>query len=346
MLTIDGSFGEGGGQILRSALTLSLLTGTAFEIERIRAGRKQPGLRPQHLRALAAAATISGAAVEGAEIGSERFRFEPGPIKAGRYHFQIGTAGSTALVLQTIALPLAFAAERSVVEIVGGTHVPFSPAFDYLNEQWLWALRQMDLSVQLTLVRAGFYPKGGGTIRAVVLPQAGRPIKPMTQTHRGSLIEVTGTSAVANLPASVGDRQWRRAARRLDGAHIRHRIDAVHLPARGNCTVLSLVARFSHTQSCHVALGARAKPAERVADEALNEFFAHLETGACLDRHLGDQVLLPLALADGPSAFTTSKVTEHLRTNAEIIRQFLPARIEIDPRPDGSGLVQVEPARG
>ena len=346
MLTIDGSFGEGGGQILRSSLTLSLLTGTAFEIERIRAGRKQSGLRPQHLRAVAAAATISSARVEGAEIGSQRLRFEPGKIKPGRYYFKIGTAGSTSLVLHTVHLPLALAEGRSVVEIAGGTHVPFSPTFDYLSEQWLWALRLMDLSAQLTLERAGFYPKGGGAIRAEILPQAGRPIRPMMLTYRGSLVEVTGTSAVANLPASVGERQTRRAARRLAGAGIANRIETVSLPAVGKCTAVCLVARFAHTQACHTALGAPGKPAERVADEAADAFFAHLETRACLDRYLADQVLLPLALAEGPSAFTTSRVTDHLRTNAEVIRQFLPARIEIEPRPDGSGLVQVGPAGG
>ena len=346
MLTIDGSFGEGGGQILRSSLTLSLVTGTPFEIERIRAGRKRPGLMPQHLRAVAAAATISGAAVEGAEAGSQWLRFRPGPVRPGRYHFRIGTAGSTALVLQTIYLPLALAGARSLVEVAGGTHVPFSPTFDYLERHWAWALERMGLSVQLSLERAGFYPKGGGLIRAVIPPGRGRPIRPVNCTYRGRLVEVTGSSMVANLPESVGERQRRRVTHRLGGAGLAHAIDLVQPPARGKCTAVTLLARFAHAQSCHTALGERGKPAERVADEALDQFFAHLQTGACLDRYLADQVLLPLALAEGPSAFTTSKVTEHLKTNAEVVRRFLAVDIEIEPRPDGTGYVTIRPETG
>jgi RNA 3'-terminal phosphate cyclase (ATP) len=343
MLTIDGSMGEGGGQILRSSLTLSLVTGTSFQIEGIRSGRKNPGLQPQHLRAVAAAATVGGAAVAGADLGSTTLRFQPGRVKPGRYHFKIGTAGATSLVLQTVYLPLALAGHRSVVEIMGGTHVPFAPPFDYLEEQWLWALGLMGLSVQVTLVQAGFYPKGGGTIVAEVLPQEGRPIRPINLTYRGGLLEVVGRSAVANLPDAVGERQRRQAERRLAGAHIRHTIELVRLPAFGKCTVMRLTGRFGNAQSCHVTLGAVGKPAERVADEAVNDLFSHLDTEACLDRHLADQVLLPLALASGPSAFSTSKITPHLTTNAAVIQQFLPARIEVEPRVDGSGLVRVTP---
>lgn len=344
MLTIDGSFGEGGGQILRSSLTLALMTGTAFEIDRIRAGRKQPGLRPQHLRSVAAAATVSHAAVQGAEVGSQHLRFEPGPVTPGHYHFRIGTAGATSLVLQTIHLPLALAHERSVVTIAGGTHVPWSPAYHYLSELWLGMLELMGLCTRLTLEQAGFYPKGGGTIRAEILSQAGKPIRSITQTYRGALVEVTGISAVANLPDSVGERQRRRAAGRLDGLHIPHAIDLVRLPAMGKGTVLCLVAQFAQARSCHVALGAPGKPAERVADEALDDLLAHLHSNACLDRHLADQVLLPLAFAEGPSVFTTERITDHLTTNAEVIRQFLPARIDIRTQPDGTGRVAVEPA--
>jgi len=346
MLTIDGSFGEGGGQILRSSLTLSLVTGTPVEIINIRAGRKQPGLRPQHVRAVAAARTISRARVEGDKPGSDRLRFEPGPVTPGRYHFRIGTAGSTSLVLQTIHLPLSLADQRSVVEVAGGTHVPWSPAFDYLNEHWLWALRLMGLSTTLTLERAGFYPRGGGVMRAAILPQADRPIQPVTLTYRGRLVEVTGTSAVADLPDSVGKRQQQRACKRLDRAGIRNTIDLRRLHSIGKCTVLCVVARFDAAQSCHCALGAKGKPAERVADEALDGFFHHLETDTCVDPHLADQILLPLALADGPSAFTTSRVTGHLTTNAHVIQQFLPGRIEIEQRSDGTGLVRVEPESG
>jgi len=323
--------GEGGGQVLRTALSLSLLTQQSFTMNRIRANRAKPGLRPQHLAAVQAAAQISGATVEGDRQGSQALSFAPGPVRVGNYHFDIGTAGATPLVLQTLVLPLAMAPGDSLLTISGGTHVPWSPCFHYLDWHWRWYLQRMGIPVELTLVGAGFYPQGGGEVRACI-PGHARP-QGLTLNQRGALRRVRGLSAIANLPLAIAERQRDQALKRLrwltPQAEVTVEIDSLVAPhSRG--TLLLLQAEFEHSQACFFALGARGKPAEQVADEAVDALAKFLHTQGAIDPWLCDQLLLPLAIAKTPSQLHTSEVTLHLLTNAAVIRRFLPVAITVD----------------
>ncbi|WP_018233003.1 RNA 3'-terminal phosphate cyclase [Thioalkalivibrio thiocyanodenitrificans] len=341
MIHIDGTMGEGGGQVLRGSLTLALLSGRAVRLTRIRARRDRPGLGFQHRMAVHAAARISSARVEGDRVGSQDLEFVPGPVVPGDYHFDIGTAGNTSLVLQTVLLPLALARGPSTVGVTGGTHVPLSPCFHYLDWHWRVMLSRLGLSFDLGMITAGFYPQGGGEIHAAI--PGGARIDALNLCHRGRLLEVHGLSAVANLPEEIAQRQRGRALRRLRELDCPARIVLESMPARSQGTVLVLLARFEHGQACFFALGARGKRAERVADEAVDELLGFLATGGAVDRWLADQLLLPLACAGGPSAFRTSEVTLHLLTHAEVIRRFLPVTIRIDGELGEPGTVHVKP---
>jgi RNA 3'-terminal phosphate cyclase (ATP) len=343
MVTLDGSMGEGGGQIMRSALTLSLLTGQPFAIHHIRSARSNPGLRPQHLAAVSAAARISGAQVEGDRVGSQQLTFAPAAIQPGNYHFDIGTAGATSLVLQTVLLPLALAEKASQLTIAGGTHVPWSPCFHYLAWHWRPLLVSLGIPFDLSLLRAGFYPQGGGEI-AVVIPGGARPLA-MTRTTRGALQSIRGLSAVANLTLEIAERQRAQTLRRLHTLvpQVAAEILIESLPAWSRGTVLLLLAEFEQSQACFAALGERGKPAERVADEAVDGLASFLQSDGAIDPWLADQLLLPLALAREPSQIRTSTVTQHLLTNAAVIRQFLPVAIELDGPLGRSATVTITP---
>lgn len=338
MITLDGTIGEGGGQVLRSALSLSALTGKPFHLFNIRAGRPRPGLQPQHLTAVNAAAAICGAQMTGNTLGSKELFFHPGEITAGRYHFDIGTAGSTGLIVQTLFPPLARAASASEVTITGGTHVPWSPCFHYLERQWLPHVVRLGFRVGLKMERAGFYPKGGGRIRLIIEPTTG--LQTLQLTNRGNLVGLSGWSAVANLPLEIAERQKEQALRRL-GSRFPASIVTTSLSAYGKGTVLLLHAVFDGGGGCFFSLGQRGKRAEQVADEAADELLSYLASGACIDSYLADQLLLPLAMVPGRSAFSCERNTLHLRTNAEIVRRFLPAQIAISESPDGRGYVEV-----
>lgn len=343
-LRIDGSFGEGGGQILRTSLTLSAITGTPSEIFNIRAGRKTPGLRPQHLQAVRAVQQVSSASVTGAEVGSGAIAFTPGEINPGKYRFEIGTAGSVSLVLQTIFLPLALLdafKEPSNIHILGGTHVPWSPCFHYLKLQWLAYIKKLGLSAGLEMTRAGFYPRGGGEIIVDIQP-AGE-IRPLILEGRGQLKNISGISAVGNLPEHIMRRQREQAERRLAGAGITCPIDIKEeeMPATGQGTMLLLCAEFEHSQCCYYGLGAIGKRAEAVADEAVNGLLNFLKTDGVIDEHLADQLVLPLALSKEPSRFVTPRATQHLLTNIEVIKKFLPVRIEVEDMGERGGRVSI-----
>jgi RNA 3'-phosphate cyclase len=340
LIEIDGSLGEGGGQVLRSALALSILTGQAMRITNIRAGRSKPGLMAQHLKAVDAAAAISKASVQGAALNSTDLVFEPAEIRSGRYKFDIQTAGATTLVLQTIFLPLSRASSASSVIITGGTHVPWSPSYHYLELNWLPLLIEMGFDAQIGLDQAGFYPQGGGRISAVIRPAS--EIQPLNLTRRGPLLHLQGISAVANLPLSIAERQKHQALKRLE--RLKPRIKTVQMPSRFKGTLLLLFAEFENGRACFFGLGKLGKPAEQVADEAVEGLEAFLSTDGTVDPYLADQLLLPLSLANGLSVLHTSQVSEHLLTNAEILRAFLPVEIDIQAGIGEPGLVRVQPA--
>jgi len=341
LITIDGSFGEGGGQILRTSLTLSALTGKPFYMQNIRLKRANPGLQPQHLASVKAAAQITSASVEGAEKGSTTLKFIPQRLKAGDYRLDIQTAGSTSLVLQTITLPLSLIDRPSQVIITGGTHVPWSPCHHYLQLQWAPYMRKIGLEIELELRRAGFYPQGGGEIRAKINPA--KELSSLNILERGSLKLIRGISAFANLDISVAERQKRQAEVRLKGRYLPHEISIERMPAKGKNTAMVLLAQFEHSQGCYCALGARGKRAERVADEACDALLGFLKTSGVVDEHLADQLLLPLALAKGESQFKTPRVTNHLITNVEIIKKFLPVEIEVRGEVGEEGVVRIKP---
>jgi RNA 3'-terminal phosphate cyclase (ATP) len=341
LVEIDGTMGEGGGQVLRSTLTLSLLTGRPVRLHNIRARRDRPGLGFQHRMAVLAAARISRAEVEGDRVGSLELLFSPGPVVPGEYRFDIGTAGSTSLVLQTVLLPLALSTGPSRVTITGGTHVPLSPCFHYLDWHWRVMLARIGVDADLRMAMAGFYPEGGGEVHAA-LPGGAR-IGALTLTERGRLLEIRGLSAVANLPEEIAERQMRRALRGLQGLDCPTSIAVESLPARSRGTVVVLLARFEQGQGCFYTLGAPRKRAEWVADEAVEQLLAFLGGTGAVDRWMADQLLLPLALADGPSEFSTSEISLHLLTHADVIRRFLPVTIEVQGALGEPGSIRVTP---
>jgi len=339
-ISLDGSQGEGGGQIVRTALALSAVTGQGFEITRIRAGRAVPGLRPQHLAAVRAAAMACEAKVGGAFDGSPDLRFEPGPVNAGDFRFEIATAGAVTLVLQTVLLPLATAARPSRVEVTGGTHVPASPSFHYLTSHWRAVIERLGVSVDLRLEKAGFYPPGGGEVHAQVRPWP-RPAS-LALEERGALVAIHGISGASRVRGDVAQRQrdaahellWER--RRLESAW-----DVVDVPASSPGSFLVLEAVFEKGRAAFGFLGQRGVRAEVIGDRAARTLIKFLEGEGAADPHLADQLAVPLALAGGGGKVTTSEVTGHLQTVAAVVSQFgIPARTW--GRKGGPGGLEVE----
>lgn len=339
MLTIDGSYGEGGGQILRTALALSAVLDRPVLIEKIRARRKNPGLQAQHLAGVRALGEITRAEVEGATVGSISLQFTPGRIGGGEYRWDVGTAGAISLVLQAILVPLALAKEDSRISITGGTHVPWSPPFPYIEQILLPVLNGIGLRASLTLKRWGFYPKGGGLVEGMVERST---LHPLTLTARGRPLEIVGHSAVAGVPLSVAERQRKRALSRLEPLGVACRIETCEVGARNPGTILFLLVKCEGGRAGFSSLGERGKPAERVADETCDQVFAYLRGEGVADPHLADQVLLPMAIAPGSSSVATTAVTEHLLTNGWVIDQFLPGRIKIEGGYGEPGRVRTE----
>jgi RNA 3'-terminal phosphate cyclase (ATP) len=339
MLRIDGSSGEGGGQVLRTSLTLSCITGIPFKIFNIRGKRSEAGLRPQHLKSVEAAAEISGASVEGAMLGSQEIIFYPGRIKNRQYKFDIGTAGSTSLLFQTIFLPLSFSEGISRVQINGGTHVPWSPCFDYLNLHWLHYMNLIGFESSLDLETAGFYPRGGGQIIGKI--KRTTAIQPLLLPERGNLVRIRGVSGVSNLDGSIATRQKHQALKRLEPLLRDIKIQTLSLPGPSKGTYLLLLAEYEYSHAGFFSLGKKGKPAEAVADEALDELLEFMGTDGSVDKYLADQLLLPLSFAEGESIIRASQITQHLRTNRDIIQKFLPISISIQEEGTQSGLIKV-----
>ncbi len=336
MIELDGGQGEGGGQILRTSLALALITGKGFHLRHVRAGRKAPGLQPQHLMSVRAAAQIGQAEVKGASRGSTDLVFTPGRVVPGQYHFAIGTAGATGLVLHTIYLPLALAGGPSDVTIEGGTHVRASPCFHFLETTWKSYLAFVGLSIHLRMIRPGFYPRGGGLLQARIEPCS---LRGFHFSRAEPVTRVTGFSAVAGLPEHIARRQAGRAARRLGQRGLD--VDITEETWTGGPgSVLALVLPTTPAPTLFFGLGERGKPAERVADEAVGQALAFLETGG-VDEYSGDQLLLPLAVASGSSQYPVARVTSHLLTNAGVIRHFVERTLEVEGAEGGPGLVKI-----
>ncbi len=340
MWKIDGGQGEGGGQVLRTALALSAIRGVPIEIHSIRARRKNPGLQAQHLTAVSALAEICGAQVEGATLGSQRVHFAPGAVRPGEYRFDVGTAGSTALVLQAILLPLAFARGASRIVLTGGTHVPWSPPIHYVREVWFPVLAEMGLSARLELLRWGLYPKGGGRVSVEI--EGGVDLRPASLVARRGGPRLRGLSAVANLPRGIAERQRDQALRRLEAEGQQADIAVVEAEASGAGSFLILVADAGGLPVGFSALGERGKAAERVADEVVNALLDFLKTDAACDPHLADQLILSMGLASGTSRLTTSRVTPHLLTMVHIVQQALGCPVQVGGEEGSPGHVTIE----
>ena len=338
LIRIDGRYGEGGGQILRTSLALASLLRRPLEIHHIRGGRKKPGLRPQHLTAVQAMAKITNAKTKGVEPGSTDLLFEPGQIRSGSYSFHVGTAGSTSLVLQTMIPALLFGEGASKVVIEGGTHVPWSPSFHYLRAVFAPALQEMGCVLNLEIGRWGWYPKGGGQIIAEISPASA--LHPTKRWQRGEVNEIHLLSALSNLPMSIGERQKDQVNRRLDayGLKITH-TELVDAPSVGTGTMVFLTYRFEKGTAGFTSLGKKGKRAEKVADEACSEFFRFVASDAAVDEHLADQLILYMALAKGQSSIVTKSLTRHLNTNIWVVEQFLPVTFQVD---ETEGRVSVE----
>ena len=339
MILIDGAHGEGGGQIIRAALALSAATGQAFQITRIRAGRIRPGLQPQHLAAVRAVAMICDASVGGAFDGSPDVRFEPGTVRAGEFRFEIATAGALTLLLQAVIPPLATASEPSRVEVTGGTHVPRSPSFHYLARHWAVVVARLGLQMSLDLVRAGFYPPGGGEARAQVQPWK-RPAR-LDLEKRGKLAAIRGIAGAARLPG-VAERMRRAAEERLwESRRLESAWEVVELPAPSKGCFVLLEAISEEGRAAFGLLGERRVRAEALGDRAARQLlkFLDAEEGA-VDPYLADQLVVPLALSGGGGRVTTLEVTSHLETVADIVSRFgIPARTW--GRRGGAGGVEV-----
>ncbi|MGE5491500.1 MAG: RNA 3'-terminal phosphate cyclase [Actinomycetota bacterium] len=320
-IELDGSRGEGGGQILRTALSLSMITGTPFRIEKIRAGRAKPGLLRQHLTAVKAAAEVCGAEVEGAAPGSQTLSFAPGRIRGGDYRFAIGTAGSCTLVLQTVAPALWFADGPATLTVSGGTHNPAAPPADFLIRSWLPLVRAMGVDMDIELLRHGFYPAGGGEVKASIRPLAGGggSLSALSLETRGELQEIRATAVVAGVPGDVALRELDRLAAQLGPVERQLR----QLPSRegpGNALMVDLV--YPGFAEVFTGFGERGLPAERVADGVAKRVRQFRDGAGAVGEHLADQLLLPLALA-GKGSFTTTTLSSHLHTNIEVIEKFL-----------------------
>ena len=326
MMELDGSAGEGGGQILRSALTLSMITGQAFRIRRIRANRPKPGLRRQHLVAVQAAAAICGGQVQGAELRSEELTFTPQGIVGGDYEFAIGSAGSCTLVLQTLIPALLMAEAPSTVRISGGTHNPMAPPAQFLQRAFCRLLGKMGAQVDIELIRSGFYPAGGGMLLAKVAPWTTR--LPLTVTARGARTGGYAESIVAGVAAHVAERELECIGAGMGWSADQLKCCVLH-DNQGPGNIVFITLEHEHVTEVFAALGEKMVRADAVARSLLKEVRRYTASQAAVGEHLADQLMLPMALAGG-GAFTAVTLSSHARTNADVISRFLPVRISFD----------------
>ncbi|RLG88869.1 MAG: RNA 3'-phosphate cyclase [Thermoprotei archaeon] len=334
-LIIDGSMGEGGGQILRTAIALSAVLQKPVKVINIRAKRKNPGLQRQHLTAVRIVAQLTKAKVDGNYLGSTALYFEPRGFYPGRYRFDVGTAGSVTLVLQCVLPVLAFMPEPVELEIIGGTDVPWSPTIDYMKFVVLPFLNKLGFKVEVRLIRRGHYPRGGGIVR-VRTSEPPRELKPLRLVERGKVIKIQGHSHAVRLPKHVAERQARAAKARLK----EHGIDTpIEIsieyyepgkdPHLGPGSGIALWAITEYSILGSDALGARGKPAEVVGEEAANKLITELDAGMCLDKHMGDIIIPYLVLANGRSEITVTAMTMHAYTMIELAKIMTKAKLNV-----------------
>jgi RNA 3'-terminal phosphate cyclase (ATP) len=324
MISIDGSYGEGGGQIIRTSLALSLITGRAFRAYNVRARRSKPGLQRQHLTAVTSAAAVGRAKVEGASVGATEFTFVPGEVSPGEYRFSVGTAGSTMLVLQAVLPPLMIAGAPSLLLFEGGTHNLHAPPFEFIQKTFLPLVGRMGPTVTAELQRYGFYPPGGGRFSVYVEPAAN--LRRLDLVERGAVLSQRARALCVNLPAAIGERELAVVSEQLgwmpDQLDLEESDNGV---SPGN--VLTLEVESEGLTEVFTGMGQRGVRAEQVAAEAVKEVRRYTEIGAPVGEHLADQLLIPFALAGGGS-YTTGPLTLHTTTNIEVVKKFLPVEIK------------------
>jgi RNA 3'-terminal phosphate cyclase (ATP) len=325
MIRIDGSKGEGGGQVLRTSLALSLVTGRPFQMVNIRAGRSKPGLLRQHLTAVKAAEAVGEAEVTGAELHSKDLTFRPRSVKPGDYHFAVGTAGSATLVLQTVLPALLSASGPSTLVLEGGTHNPAAPPFDFLAKSYLPLVRRMGPEVEASLERPGFFPAGGGKFSVSVLPS---PLKPLHLLERGKVVRRQATAMIAQVPYDVAKRELETVGRKLGWYPDERRVEELKRSV-GPGNVVSLEVESEHVTEVFTAFGERGVRAEDVAEAAAEEARVYLDAGVPVGEHLCDQLLLLLALARGGS-FRTLPLDGHAQTQIETFAHFLDVKISVN----------------
>ncbi|WP_444943305.1 RNA 3'-terminal phosphate cyclase [Microbulbifer sp. ZKSA006] len=337
MIEIDGAQGEGGGQILRTSLTLSVCLGMPVRIKNIRAGRRKPGLLRQHLACLRAAKEISGAEVSGEQLGAAEITFAPGEVCPGSYHFPIGSAGSTSLVFQTVLLPLLLTDGISELHFEGGTHNKKAPSFDFIARTYLPLLARMGGCVDVALDGYGFYPAGGGSWHARIQPLS--QWSPLALTERGEFLEREAVATSAHIPAHVAERELARVRKQCQWPS--ERLHQRQVKSQGPGNVLSLRLQSQQLTEVFDSMAEQGTSAERVADRAIRQMQRYIHAGVAVGEHLADQLILPLVLGAGGS-FTTLKPSLHLLTNIEVVRQLTGATIDLRQEGEDRWRVLVE----
>jgi RNA 3'-terminal phosphate cyclase (ATP) len=334
MLIIDGSAGEGGGQVLRSALALSLVTGTPVRIQNIRKARAKPGLLRQHLTAVNAIAAISQSEIDGAELGARELTVRPGRVRGGEYRFAVGSAGSACLVLQTVLPPLLLAAEPSSLMLEGGTHNPSAPSWDYLARVFFPLLERMGAVLSTSLDRYGFYPAGGGAFRVEIA--GGARLTPLSLVMRGEARFRRVRALIAKLAREIGERELRALQSELSGCEDAQVVAVEKSLGPGNALFVEL--GYEHVTEMFTGFGERGVRAETVAHNVAEEVRSYLASDAPVGPHLADQLILPLALAGG-GELRCQSLTPHTATNIAVVERFLPVRFRTELESNGAARI-------